>query len=199
MSAPQSLETVVDPADDKGAVLVRSPGVGIYGSAPRLGEILVGGSRVGRLTTLGSAVDLVLPAGATGRVAETVLTHRREPVEFAQVLLRLTPVEATGIDDPVPDAAQEARDDLPTGTFAVTSPTHGVFYRRPTPDAPPFAEEGQVVERGATMALVEVMKCFTAIAYGGQGLPHRAEVVEIRASDGAEVGADQILFVVRPV
>jgi acetyl-CoA carboxylase biotin carboxyl carrier protein len=73
-----------------------------------------------------------------------------------------------------------------------------MFYRRPRPDASAFVEEGQIVETGTTLALVEVMKCFTAIAYGGESLPSRAEIVQIRADDGAEVGADQVLFVVRP-
>jgi acetyl-CoA carboxylase biotin carboxyl carrier protein len=73
-----------------------------------------------------------------------------------------------------------------------------MFYRRPRPDEPAYVEVGQVVESGSTLGLVEVMKCFSAITYGGQQLPARAEVAEIRADDGAEVTADQILFVVRP-
>ena len=56
----------------------------------------------------------------------------------------------------------------------------------------------QVVEEGATLALVEVMKCFSAISYGGEGMPPRAEIVEVRAADGAEVAADEVLFVVKP-
>ena len=80
----------------------------------------------------------------------------------------------------------------------MTSPTHGMFYRRPKPDVPAYVEPGQVVETGATLALVEVMKCFSAIAYGGVGFPARAEIVEARVEDGVEVEADQILFVVRP-
>ncbi len=198
MSRPNRIEAVIDRPEDTDAVLVRSPGVGVYGAAPSVGEVLVGGSRAGRLTTLGLTVDLVLPAGTTGRVAETVLTHRREPVEYAQVLLRLAPVEAAGMGEGIANSTQVARADLPEGSFAVASPTHGMFYRRSRPDAPAFVEVGQLVEIGSTLALVEVMKCFTAIAYGGEGLPPRAEVVEIRADDGAEVGADQILFVVRP-
>jgi acetyl-CoA carboxylase biotin carboxyl carrier protein len=72
-----------------------------------------------------------------------------------------------------------------------------MFYRRPRPDAPAYVEVGQTVEVGATLALVEVMKCFSAITYGGPGLPPRAEVLEVREADGTEVQADQVLFVVR--
>lgn len=42
----------------------------------------------------------------------------------------------------------------------IRSPIPGVFYRRPEPDAPPFVEEGQTVESGAVVGVVEVMKQF---------------------------------------
>ena len=73
-----------------------------------------------------------------------------------------------------------------------------MFYRRPRPDEPAYVETGQIVEHGSTLGLVEVMKCFSAIVYGGDDLPPRAEIVEVRADDGAEVETEQILFVVRP-
>jgi acetyl-CoA carboxylase biotin carboxyl carrier protein len=88
--------------------------------------------------------------------------------------------------------------DLPQGGFAVRSSTHGMFYHRPRPDEPAYVEIGTVVDEGATLGLVEVMKCFSAVVYGGPDLPTRAEIVEVRADDGAEVTTDQILFVVRP-
>lgn len=47
------------------------------------------------------------------------------------------------------------------------------------------------------MGLVEVMKCFNPIQYGGPGLPPQAEVVKICAEDGAEIKSEQILFLVR--
>jgi acetyl-CoA carboxylase biotin carboxyl carrier protein len=42
----------------------------------------------------------------------------------------------------------------------VRSPIPGVFYRRPDPDSPPFVSEGDVVEDGGVVGLVEVMKQF---------------------------------------
>jgi acetyl-CoA carboxylase biotin carboxyl carrier protein len=42
----------------------------------------------------------------------------------------------------------------------VRSPIPGVFYRRPDPDSPPFVEEGDLVEAGVVVGLVEVMKQF---------------------------------------
>jgi acetyl-CoA carboxylase biotin carboxyl carrier protein len=140
-----------------------------------------------------------MPQGVSGRVAERMLHNRRDPVDYRQVLLRLVPVETREMDEDPEDADQASVIGLPEGTYAVTSPTHGMFYRRPRPGAPLYVDVGQVVEEGTTLALVEVMKCFSAITYGGEGLPPRAEVVEVRADDGAEVQADQILFVVGPL
>ena len=76
-------------------LILGSPGVGAYGSPPRVGEVVVGGSRAGRLTTLGRRIDLVVPDGVTGRVVERKPSNRSEPVEYGQELLRLAPVEAS--------------------------------------------------------------------------------------------------------
>ncbi len=190
------LEALVEERD--GGLDVLAPAVGFFGGAPRPGEVVVGGGRVGRLVVLGRPRELLLPEGPGGRVAERTLPNHRDPVAYGQRLLRLTPLCA----EPSAAVAEVGRPSsargLPDGTLAVTSPTHGMFYRRPRPDSPPYVEVGQVVEEGATLALVEVMKCFSAITYGGPGLPPRAEVVEVRAGDGVEVRADQLLFVVRP-
>ena len=186
-----------DPENESGLVL-ESPAVGLYDSAPMVGEVVVGGSRAGVLTSLGRRIDLVVPKGVTGRVAEACLTTHRDPVEYGQVLLRLVPVEAGDDSEASVSEAGPTNSGLPEGTLAVLSPPHGMFYRRPRPDEPQYVEIGQIVETGATLALVEVMKCFSAIVYGGPDLPDRAEIVEVRADDGAEVGADEILFVVRP-
>jgi acetyl-CoA carboxylase biotin carboxyl carrier protein len=186
-----------DPESSLGSVL-GSPAVGAYGAPPEVGEVVVGGSVVGRLTTLGRTVDLVVPHGVTGRVVERRQSNRSEPVEYGQELLRLAPVEASAEGDTAAIGSGAALEDLPEGTLAVRSSIHGMFYHRPRPDEPAYVEVGQIVEKGATLGLVEVMKCFSAIVYGEGGLPARAEIVEVRADDGAEVEADQILFVVRP-
>jgi acetyl-CoA carboxylase biotin carboxyl carrier protein len=125
-----------------------------------------------------------------------MLRNRRDPVDYGQVLLRLVPVEATDVDKKSSEEAHTNVSGLPKGCYGVTSPTHGMFYRRPRPDAPFYVDVGHTVEMGTTLALVEVMKCFSAITYGGEGLPPRAKVVEVRAEDSSEVKADQILFVV---
>lgn len=195
---PFRIDVIVsaDP-EDRNERLLGSPAVGHFSSEPVVGEVLVGGSRVGCLTSLGRKMDLVVPGGVTGRVAEIEAATRSDPVEYGQILLRLVPVEATDAADAVAANADEAAGDLPEGTFAVRSSIHGMFYHRPRPDEPPYVEIGTIVDQGTTLGLVEVMKCFSAVVYGGKELPSRAEIVDVRADEGAEVKTDQILFVVR--
>ena len=52
----------------------------------------------------------------------------------------------------------------------IVSPLPGTFYRRPTPDVPPFKAEGDRIAAGDTIGLVEVMKSFHEIQaqFGGK-------------------------------
>jgi acetyl-CoA carboxylase biotin carboxyl carrier protein len=197
MSRDLTLEVIVEESDtDRGEILLKSPAVGLYGDAPKVGEVLVGGSRAGRLTSLGRTASLLMPPATAGRVAERMLYNRRDPVDYDQVLLRLVPIEAGAADEASRGDARVHETGFPEGAYAVTSPTHGMFYRRTRPDAPFYVEVGNIIEEGTTLGLVEVMKCFSAITYGGESLPHRAKVIEVRAEDSSEVQADQVLFVV---
>ena len=48
-------------------------------------------------------------------------------------------------------------------TKTVPAPLPGTFYRRPSPDQPPFKNEGDAVAAGDTVGLIEVMKTFTEV------------------------------------
>jgi len=73
----------------------------------------------------------------------------------------------------------------------VVTPTPGVFYRRPDPDSEPFATEGDAVEAGATIGLVEIMKNFQAVETEVAGT-----VVEFLVENESEVTAGQPVAVV---
>jgi acetyl-CoA carboxylase biotin carboxyl carrier protein len=45
----------------------------------------------------------------------------------------------------------------------VLTPVPGTFYRRPDPDSDPFFADGDAVEAGATIGLVEIMKNFQEV------------------------------------
>lgn len=68
----------------------------------------------------------------------------------------------------------------------VLAPLPGIFYRRPAPTEPPFAEEGAMVEAGATLGLIEVMKNFFPVEAEAAGT-----VTRFLVEDGEAVEADQ--------
>lgn len=48
-------------------------------------------------------------------------------------------------------------------THTMPSPLPGTFYRRASPDTPPFKGIGDPVAQGDTIGLIEVMKTFTPV------------------------------------
>ena len=73
----------------------------------------------------------------------------------------------------------------------VQTPIPGVFYRRPSPDEDEFVQEGDDVESGATIGLVEIMKNFEAVETEVSG-----KLVEFLVSNEDEVTAGQAVAVV---
>lgn len=51
----------------------------------------------------------------------------------------------------------------------VLSPLPGVFYRKPSPDDPPYKNEGDSCEAGDVIGLVEVMKSFHEVKSDASG------------------------------
>ena len=199
MSKPKLLAQVKSIAD--GGWQVLAPSVGWWRSHPRAGALLGAGSVIGELTILGRRKILELPASVAGAVDGDLPKARIVAVEFGQRLFTLRAIDTmTGSDaqSSADGSSAAVADALPQGCLAITAPTDGVFYRRPSPDAPPFAEVGATIRSGQTVGLVEVMKTFNPIAYGGPSLPQQVEVVEVRAEDGDEVEAGQLLLVARP-
>ena len=72
----------------------------------------------------------------------------------------------------------------------VVTPVPGVFYRRPDPESEPFVEEGDEVQAGATVGLVEIMKNFQPVEAEGTG-----RLVEFLVGDEEEVVAGQAVAV----
>lgn len=185
---------------EDGRLRVLSPGVGWWLDHPHPGALVGPGSRVGAFARLNRRDVLVLPPQAAGRVMGPLPRDRAVPVEYGQPLFQLAPVEAVERDALQADPGgpgHPADAGNPPGTWAVVSPTDGIFYQRPSPGARAFVEPGSRVRAGQPLGLVEVMKTFNPIPYGGPGLPEVAEVVEIRCGDAEEVRAGQVLMLVR--
>jgi acetyl-CoA carboxylase biotin carboxyl carrier protein len=81
-------------------------------------------------------------------------------------------------------------DDDPEG-HVVTSPMVGTFYRSPSPNSSPFVEEGQMVQEGDTLCIIEAMKILNQITSDKSG-----KVIKVLAENGAPVEYEQPLFVI---
>lgn len=67
----------------------------------------------------------------------------------------------------------------------------GVFYRKPSPDEPPYVEVGSVVKKKQVLALLETMKVFQKVKSPASG-----EIVEIAAEDQAALKDAELMFVI---
>lgn len=161
---------------DGNLIHLRSPTVGAWRNAPPEGSLIRPGFDLGVIETLGVVHRLIAPPGAVGVVTEHEGNVRAPGVvAYGTPLLTLDLEAATGS---VAAAAAEAESQSADG-LAFRSPLSGRFYLRPSPDADPFVSVGDTVKEGQTVALLEVMKTFNRITYGGDGLPQSAKVVEI--------------------
>ena len=190
MTSEPKLEARVDLSGSELA-RVLSPDVGLWTDPPEPGAIVGPGSVIGRFTQLNRRFRLVLPEGTAGVVVAQARS-RGIAAEYGQLLFELQPLDA-GADGPRAAPGDQDTSDLPSGAHAVLAPTDGVFYRKPSADAPAFVEIGSPVRRGQAVGLVEVMKTFNQILYEGPD----AEVIEIRCEDGEEIAAGQPLIVAR--
>jgi acetyl-CoA carboxylase biotin carboxyl carrier protein len=175
--------------DDDGTTLLVSPAVGILVGAPRPGTMVAPGTIFASLEILGRHHRLIVPAGASGVVRPAAAGPRlaHQPVGHGDVIARL--VAATAVDAAASPAATAA-----TAGLVFRSPSSGRFYCKPGPDKPPFVSAGDEIATGHTVCLLEVMKTFSRIGYGGDGLPPRVRVVRVVPTDGADVDADDVLL-----
>jgi acetyl-CoA carboxylase biotin carboxyl carrier protein len=89
-------------------------------------------------------------------------------------------VEAVPKAEAEPEAASEG---------IILSPMSGIFYRAAAPDEPPIVTEGDMVESGQTLALIEAMKTLCKIPAERAGRIRR-----ILVANGDPVAEGEPLF-----
>jgi acetyl-CoA carboxylase biotin carboxyl carrier protein len=110
------------------------------------------------------------------------------------------PAAAPAASAPAPAAPAAPAPSAPAPSVAVPvdgtkidSPSVGLFWRAPSPGAPPFVEVGGRVAAGETVAIVEVMKLMNHVASPVDGV-----VTAILVENGASVEFGQPIVVVDP-
>jgi len=183
-------------------LLVASPVVAMADGAPELGAFLNPLDRVITMKILNERYVLRLPRDVHGRVIEAFIPNSYAPVAYGEPIARIDPraleVGARGPGDRAGHRSASGEADH-AGLIAVQAPSDGIFYRRPSPDSPPYVKVGSPVVPGSVLGLVEIMKCFYQITYDEPSLPKNGEIVEILAEDASEVRFGQALFQIKPL
>jgi acetyl-CoA carboxylase biotin carboxyl carrier protein len=193
------------PATEGEPLRLCSPEVGTFTRALPRGAMLQPGAEAGVLESLGRAFALVVPDGASGRVASERPARVHEPVGYGTVLYELELVAAEGAakgaaaPTSILSTSGVASSGAASAGLVFRAPYSGRFWHRPSPQDTAFVREGDVIRAGSTLGLLEVMKTFTHLAYApGSALPERATVVRMLVADGAEVSEGTPLLELAP-
>lgn len=90
--------------------------------------------------------------------------------------------------------SEAATGEATEGVEVITSPIVGTFYRAPAPDAPPFANEGDEIEKGKPVCIIEAMKVMNELE-----AEFTMEIVAFRVHNGDMVEYGTPLVEVRRV
>lgn len=131
------------------------------------------------------------PAAPAPPAAGPVAAADPPPLPVAKASSGGVPTTTPPADGGAP--ASSAADAASAKGTKIESPSVGLFWRAPSPGAPPFVEVGQQVKAGETVAIVEVMKLMNHVAAPVDGV-----VTAILVENGASVEFGQPIVVVDP-
>jgi len=126
----------------------------------------------------------VLAAGLPG-----TLTRLTVMVGDNRVEVEWQPVTVVAGVAPAASATIEAAE--PETGVAVVAPLVGTFYRASGPDAAPFVSEGDLVEAGQQVGIVEAMKIMNAVQADQAG---RVAKILVADSDMVEYGQQLMIL-----
>lgn len=175
---------------------LRATRPGLVRDLAPVGSVVAGGETLGALEVLGAVARIVVPSGVRGAIVEVVGggARAKTPVAHGTPIVVLDPELAPGA---AASAAAAEAESATTG-LVFRTPLGGRYYARPSPGADPFVKVGQEVRAGSTIALVEVMKTFHRLRYGGEGLPEVARVARILPAEGEDVARGAPILEVEP-
>jgi acetyl-CoA carboxylase biotin carboxyl carrier protein len=126
---------------------------------------------------------------------ERIYLKRGHEPQVVQYQAAPAPVYAAAPGAAVPPAATAAPAAAPVAADEkgerISSPIVGTFYRAPAPDAAPFVEVGQVVEKGQVLCIVEAMKLMNEIE-----AEFKCKIVKISRENAEPVEYGDTLFIV---
>jgi biotin carboxyl carrier protein len=190
----QNLKVITEATNAETRVL--SPSVGFCSLTIKPGKYLSAGAFIGKLKIMNTNINLYLPADAFGKVIIAEKRDKMFQVEYKQELFRLS-------SDSIPSNKETKKvqtkiidQNEPDDGYLIRASSTGIFYRRSSPDAPAYVKEGQKIEKGKIVGLIEVMKTFNHIVFQGTDNSDSGVIKKILCKDAQEVKLGEGLFLV---
>jgi len=101
-----------------------------------------------------------------------------------------SPVKPAEAIDKAPEIIQEETSSA-TSYLEIRSPMVGTFYRSSSPDKPPYAKVGDMIQKGSVVCIIEAMKLFNEIESEIAG-----KIARVMVEDATPVEYDQVLFLI---
>jgi acetyl-CoA carboxylase biotin carboxyl carrier protein len=131
--------------------------------------------------------------GSTVRRFSVQAGETKIEIERTAAAGALAPAASGATSAAAAPSASEAAAEL-DGRHPIVAPLVGTFYRASGPGAKPFVEEGDVVDEGQTVAIVEAMKLMNQVKADQAG-----RVAQIVCTDGDWVEFEQPIMYLEPV
>ena len=181
------IRLAVQYADRDGIGTLLSPDVAVFRPSVREGDVVHGGAVLGHAVCVGRTEIWVAPASLVPSRITDIPKERSVALAYGKPFARVEPL---GFEVPLAKEEEQIRE-----THSVfCAPTDGVFYRSLSPGVPALAEVGDIVRDGDGIGLVEVMKTFNRVEYGGEELPLASRILEFLVEDGVEIHSGQPLL-----
>lgn len=133
-------------------------------------------------------------AGQTETIVQQIpVVAQQMPQQVAQMQqVAAMPQQAQPTQNNNKDTKKESEENN-SKYITVKSPMVGTFYRKPSPDKPPYVNVGDNVKEGDIICIIEAMKLFNEIESEYNG-----KIVKVLVDDSTPVEFDQPLFLVDP-
>jgi len=112
----------------------------------------------------------------------------------AAIPASMPPAATPAAPAPAPTAETPKNETDDSKYITIKAPIIGTFYRKPSPDKPPYVEVGDTIKEGDVVCIIEAMKLFNEIESEVSG-----KIVKVLVDDATPVEFDQPLFLVEPL
>ena len=114
-----------------------------------------------------------------------------QPMQNNQTMMPVMQTQQATTQEITPQAENISEQSLPEGD-TIESPMVGTFYRAASPDSKVFVEEGQKVNKGDTVCILEAMKMMNQVTAEQSGT-----IIKILVEDTEPLEFGQPLFIIK--